>query len=102
MPPQLAPLTGRLCTTPFHATVWLHTTPTPWRAACAQAFAEELLPGLDIIPTATIAWVLENTEFGQNFNSAADTPSASARPPSAQEGGMKSAAGEVINDDISR
>ena len=32
------------------------------------ALAEELLPGLDIIPTATIAWLLENTELGQNLN----------------------------------
>ena len=29
------------------------------------AFAEELLPGLDIIPTATIGWLLENTQFGE-------------------------------------
>ena len=32
------------------------------------AFAEELLPGLDIIPTATIAWILENTDIGRNFS----------------------------------
>jgi len=35
------------------------------------AFCEELLPGTDFIPTATIGWLLENTEFGQNFNTAA-------------------------------
>ena len=29
------------------------------------AFAEELLPGLDVIPTATIGWLLENTQFGE-------------------------------------
>ena len=44
------------------------------------AFAEELLPGLDIIPTATIAWVLENTEFGRRF--AGKAPSPSQAPPS--------------------
>ena len=46
------------------------------------AFAEELLPGLDIIPTATIAWLLENTEVGQNLN--AQAPSSSGSPPSWQ------------------
>lgn len=46
------------------------------------AFAEELLPGLDIIPTATIAWLLENTEVGQNIN--AQAPSSSAPPSSWQ------------------
>lgn len=35
------------------------------------AFCEELLPGTDFIPTATIGWLLENTDFGQNFNKAA-------------------------------
>lgn len=31
------------------------------------AFVEELLPGLDVIPTATIAWLLENTEVGRSI-----------------------------------
>jgi hypothetical protein len=35
------------------------------------AFCEELLPGTDFIPTATIGWLLENTDFGQNVNKAA-------------------------------
>ena len=45
------------------------------------AFAEELLPGLDIIPTATIAWVLENTEAGQRFAGKAPAASEPPRPP---------------------
>ncbi|KAL1526750.1 hypothetical protein AB1Y20_015446 [Prymnesium parvum] len=32
------------------------------------ALAEELLPGTDIIPTATIAWLLENTRLSQLLN----------------------------------
>jgi hypothetical protein len=35
------------------------------------AFVEELLPGTDFIPTATIGWLLENSDFGQSFNKAA-------------------------------
>ena len=38
------------------------------------AFVEELLPGLDIIPTATIAWFLENTEVGQRIAGKAPPP----------------------------
>lgn len=38
------------------------------------AFAEELSPGLDFIPTATIGWILENTDFGRNFNQVANDP----------------------------
>ena len=53
------------------------------RLLAGLAFAEELLPGLDIIPTATIAWILENTDFGQNLN--AQAPSSSGpTPPSWQ------------------
>ena len=36
------------------------------------ALAEELLPGTDFIPTATIGWLLENTDFGRNFNGKAE------------------------------
>jgi hypothetical protein len=53
---------------------------SPYQAGIA--FAEELLPGLDIIPTATIAWVLENTELGQNLNGKAPPSDGSAWPPS--------------------
>eukprot|EP00904_Undaria_pinnatifida_P005862 jgi/Undpi1/2405/HiC_scaffold_13.g05786.m1 len=35
------------------------------------AFVEEILPGFDIIPTATIAWFLTNSEVGQNVTNAA-------------------------------
>ncbi|CAM9841120.1 unnamed protein product [Scytosiphon promiscuus] len=35
------------------------------------AFVEEILPGLDIIPTATIAWFLTNSEVGKNVTNAA-------------------------------
>jgi len=31
------------------------------------SFLEELLPGTDIIPTATIAWILENSEAGDRL-----------------------------------
>ncbi len=53
---------------------------SPYQAGLG--FAEELLPGLDIIPTATIAWVLENTELGQNLNGKAPPSGGSAWPPS--------------------
>lgn len=52
---------------------------SPYQAGIA--FTEELLPGLDIIPTATIAWVLENTELGQNLNGKAPPSGGSAWPP---------------------
>ena len=52
---------------------------SPYQAGLG--FAEELLPGLDIIPTATIAWVLENTELGQNLNGKAPPSGGSAWPP---------------------
>ncbi|CAD7953846.1 unnamed protein product [Amoebophrya sp. A120] len=29
----------------------------------ALGFAEEILPGTDVLPTATLAWVLENTSL---------------------------------------
>ncbi|CAN0432348.1 unnamed protein product [Ascophyllum nodosum] len=35
------------------------------------AFVEEILPGLDFIPTATIAWFLTNSEVGKNVTNAA-------------------------------
>ncbi|CAM9965602.1 unnamed protein product, partial [Ectocarpus sp. 13 AM-2016] len=35
------------------------------------AFVEEILPGFDVIPTATIAWFLTNSEIGQNVTNAA-------------------------------
>jgi len=64
----------------------------------ALAFAEELLPGLDFIPTATIAWFLENSQFGQGFvqNAPSSTNPAKAPPPREgsemrRKGGMKSA-----------
>uniref|UniRef100_A0A7S2DVR4 Uncharacterized protein n=1 Tax=Octactis speculum TaxID=3111310 RepID=A0A7S2DVR4_9STRA len=31
------------------------------------SFTEEILPGTDFIPTATIAWTLENTDYGPDF-----------------------------------
>ena len=68
------------------------------------AFAEELLPGLDIIPTATIAWLLENTDVGQQFNSKASSVGAPSPPtpggtgPSKAEPGMKRADGVVVDD----
>jgi hypothetical protein len=37
---------------------------------------EELLPGLDFIPTATIAWLLENTAVGHNLTQAFSTDAA--------------------------
>ena len=66
------------------------------------AFAEELLPGLDIIPTATIAWFLENTEFGQNLTGAA--PAQSSPTPRGStvdegKGSMKRAEGSTIERD---
>ncbi|CAN0040428.1 unnamed protein product, partial [Hapterophycus canaliculatus] len=54
------------------------------------AFVEEILPGFDIIPTATIAWFLTNSEVGKNVTNAAtgkseggQSPSSSVPPPSA-------------------
>ena len=75
------------------------------------AFAEELLPGLDIIPTATIAWVLENTEFGQNLAGKAPPRGVEDSPPppwqapppasaSPREGSsMKRTEGSVVDED---
>ena len=89
---------------------------SPYQAGLG--FAEELLPGLDIIPTATIAWVLENTELGQNLNGKAppsggsawpppgmgdQTPpssgSSSPRPGKAKGDSMKRAEGSVVEDE---
>jgi hypothetical protein len=77
-------------------------------ALAGLAFAEELLPGLDIIPTATIAWALENTEFGRSFADKApptSKPSSSgwpweqeAPPSKGTDAGMKSAKGSVVDD----
>ena len=63
------------------------------------AFAEELLPGLDIIPTATIAWFLENTEFGQNLAGKAP-PKNPPEPPGSSPGGggMRRAQGSALDD----
>ncbi|CAM9594947.1 unnamed protein product [Ectocarpus sp. 12 AP-2014] len=53
------------------------------------AFVEEILPGFDVIPTATIAWFLTNSEIGQNVTNAAAAKkpegdvSSSAPPPPA-------------------
>jgi len=58
------------------------------------AFAEELLPGLDIVPTATIAWVLENTEFGRNIAGNAPPPTTLSKE---QGGDMKRAEGSVVD-----
>ncbi|KAL3932733.1 MAG: hypothetical protein SGPRY_000586 [Prymnesium sp.] len=66
------------------------------------AFVEELLPGLDIIPTATIAWLLENTEFGRNFNAkeaASDRPPYSSSNKRPTGDGMRSAEGAVVDDE---
>ncbi|KAL1519131.1 hypothetical protein AB1Y20_003394 [Prymnesium parvum] len=65
------------------------------------ALAEELLPGLDIIPTATIAWLLENTEFGQNLNEKGQrtgyTPE-DKRERTTRASNMKDADGVVVDD----
>lgn len=69
------------------------------------AFAEELLPGLDIIPTATIAWLLENTDFGQQFNAkappSAGEASSSASASASRADGMRQADGKVVDDTYS-
>ena len=72
-----------------------HLTP---RYQAGIAFTEELLPGLDIIPTATIAWLLENTELGRNFNSNAPPSGGSAWPPPGMGDPMKRAEGSVVDD----
>ncbi|CAB1100012.1 unnamed protein product [Ectocarpus sp. CCAP 1310/34] len=53
------------------------------------AFVEEILPGFDVIPTATIAWFLTNSEIGKNVTNAAagkkpegDVSSSAPPPPS--------------------
>ena len=74
-----------------------HETPHPPYQA-GIAFTEELLPGLDIIPTATIAWLLENTELGRNFNSNAPPSGGSAWPPPGMGDPMKRAEGSVVDD----
>ena len=69
------------------------------------AFAEELLPGLDIVPTATIAWVLENTQMGQNINekappaSGGSSGSAPSWPPAGMGDSMKRADASVVDED---
>jgi len=47
------------------------------------AFAEEVLPGLDVVPTATIGWLLENTELGRSVNEASAPPPKADAPSSA-------------------
>ena len=48
-----------------------------------KAFAEEVLPGLDVVPTATIGWLLENTELGRSVNEASAPPPKADAPSSA-------------------
>eukprot|EP00967_Tisochrysis_lutea_P117018 scaffold188933_cov25-Tisochrysis_lutea.AAC.1 len=57
------------------------------------AFCEELLPATDFIPTATIGWVLENTQIGRNFNQAAADRKAGGA--AAQAGGFRDGAIDV-------
>ena len=47
----------------------------------ALAFAEELLPGFDIIPTATIAWFVENSNRIDSTTSATPPPPPKETPP---------------------
>ena len=48
-----------------------------------KVFAEEVLPGLDVVPTATIGWLLENTELGRSVNEASAPPPKADAPSSA-------------------
>jgi hypothetical protein len=60
---------------------------------------EELLPGLDFIPTATIAWLLENSAVGRNLTQAFSTDP--ARPSSsAQQSGSDSSIGGDSDSNI--
>ena len=45
----------------------------------AAGFAEEILPGLDFVPTATIAWFLTQSDAGQRIGEKV-TPGAAADP----------------------
>ena len=45
----------------------------------AAGFAEEILPGLDFVPTATIAWFLTQSDAGQRIGEKV-TPGAAAVP----------------------
>ena len=69
------------------------------------AFAEELLPGTDFIPTATIAWLLENTELGSNFNRVSTSdrapPQEPGTPPSQKPARERAGGDDVIDVDAS-
>eukprot|EP00752_Nemacystus_decipiens_P007129 g6385.t1 len=70
------------------------------------AFVEEILPGFDVIPTATIAWFLTNSEVGQNVTNAAagkktgvrsGAGSSTAPPP---PGGRGAAGSRKVDDEL--
>ena len=44
-----------------------HAEQQPARWFAAAGFAEEILPGLDFVPTATIAWFLTQSDAGQRI-----------------------------------
>ncbi|CAM9822438.1 unnamed protein product [Chrysoparadoxa australica] len=51
-------------------------------------FAEEILPGFDIFPTATVAWFLENSALGQSVNRAAAGTDQETRDPKSRKSVM--------------
>jgi hypothetical protein len=55
---------------------------------------EELLPGLDFIPTATIAWLLENSAVGRNLTQAFSTDPAQPTSSAQQSDSDSSIGGE--------
>jgi hypothetical protein len=61
---------------------------------------EELLPGLDFIPTATIAWLLENSAVGRNLAQAFSTDPAQPSS-SAQQSDSDSSVGDSDSDSSS-
>lgn len=58
----------------------------------ALALVEELSPGFDFIPTATLAWFFENAQRDEAASeaSAAGAPPSEARPAGSREGGAPS------------
>ena len=63
------------------------------------AFVEEILPGTDFIPTATIAWLLENTELGGNVNRVGtDRPADDGSAAPSANGRRRTGAGEDAID----
>lgn len=54
----------------------------------AAGFAEEILPGLDFVPTATIAWFLTQRDAGERIGEKVSPQTAKKRPEDLRDGAI--------------